>query len=182
MFLRNLDFLVVQDLFMTETAMLADVILPAAGFAEKTGTYTNVGRRVQLNRAAIDPPGFAQPDWAILAELAGWLGIEWEYDGPDDIFAEMAALTPQYAGMSYERIAGVGLQWPCPHSEHPGSKYLYAGRFLRGLGLFTPVSTTAQTELPLHHEESSCEEGDKKALCSCLSDSMRNHSVISRLK
>ena len=179
--LRNLDFLVVQDLFMTETAMLADVILPTAGFAEKTGTYTNVGRRVQLNRAAIDPPGVAQPDWAILAELAGWLGFEWEYDGPDDIFAEMVALTPQYAGMSYERIAGVGLQWPCPHPEHPGSKYLYAGRFLRGLGLFTPISTAAQTELPLHHEESCCEEGGK-ALCSCLSDSMRNHSVISKLK
>ncbi len=179
--LRNLDFLVVQDLFMTETAMLADVILPAAGFAEKTGTYTNVGRRVQLNRAAIDPPGLAQPDWAILAELAGWLGIEWKYESPEDIFAEMAALTPQYAGISYERIAGVGLQWPCPHPEHPGSKYLYQGRFLRGLGLFIPISIIDQAELPLRYEESCCEEG-KKVLCSCLSDSMRNHSVISRLK
>lgn len=179
--LRNLDFLVVQDLFMTETAMLADVILPAAGFAEKTGTYTNVGRRVQLNQVAIDPPGDAQPDWAILAELAGWLGFEWEYESPEDVFTEMAALTPQYAGISYERIAGSGLQWPCPHPEHPGSKYLYEGRFLRGLGLFSPISTAEQDDFPLHHEEHCCEEG-QKALCSCLSDSMRNHSVISKLK
>jgi formate dehydrogenase (NADP+) alpha subunit len=179
--LSNLDFLVVQDLFMTETAMLADVILPAAGFAEKTATYTNVGRRVQLNRAAIDPPGDAQPDWAILAELAGWLGFEWEYEGPEDIFAEMAALTPQYAGISYERIAGVGLQWPCPHPDHPGSKYLYEGRFLRGLGLFTPIGSSDQDKLPLRHDEN-CSEAGGKAPCSCLSDSMRNHSVISKLK
>jgi len=179
--LRNLDFLVVQDLFMTETAMLADVILPSAGFAEKTGTYTNVGRRVQLNRAAIDPPGSAQPDWAILAELAGWLGFEWDYDGPGDIFAEMAALTPQYSGISYERIAGVGLQWPCPHPEHPGSKYLYEGRFLRGLGLFTPVGAADQEKLPLSHDES-CSGVCGEVPCSCLSDSMRNHSVISKLQ
>ena len=179
--LRNLDFLVVQDLFMTETAMLADVILPAAGFAEKTATYTNVGRRVQLNRAAIDPPGDAQPDWAILAELAGWLGFEWEYEGPEDVFAEMAALTPQYAGISYERIAGVGLQWPCPHPDHPGSKYLYEGRFLRGLGLFTPIVSSDQDKLPLRHDES-CSEAGGKDPCSCLSDNMRNHSVIGKLK
>jgi len=179
--LRNLDFLVVQDLFMTETAMLADVILPAAGFAEKTATYTNVGRRVQLNRAAIDPPGDAQPDWAILAELAGWLGFEWEYEGPEDVFAEMAALTPQYAGISYERIAGVGLQWPCPHPDHPGSKYLYEGRFLRGLGLFTTIGAADQDKLLLRHHKC-CSEAGGKAPCNCLSDSMRNHSVISKLK
>ncbi len=179
--LRNLDFLVVQDLFMTETAMLADVVLPSAGFAEKTATYTNVGRRVQLNRAAVDPPGDARPDWAILAELAARLGFGWEYGGPEDIFAEMAALTPLYSGISYERIAGTGLQWPCPHPGHPGSRYLHEGRFLRGLGLFTPVGAGDQENISRSREKS-CSEKSGNAPCSCLSDSMRNRSIISNLK
>jgi len=120
--LRNLDFLVVQDLFMTETAMLADVILPAAGFAEKTATYTNVGRRVQLNRAAIDPPGDAQPDWAILAELAGWLGFEWEYEGPEDIYG-------------------------CPHS--PVCRHFLRTNRRRGAAVALPASRTSGFKISL---------------------------------
>lgn len=179
--LKQLDFLVVQELFMTETAMLADVVLPAAGFAERTGTYTNVGRQVQLNRAAVKPPGEAHANWEIIAELAGWLGFEWEYDGPEDIFAEIAALTPQYGGISYERIAEVGLQWPCPHHEHPGSKYLYEGRFLRGLGLFTPINLKLPVVKAASHSHLHA-EGEKDAGCGCLSDSMRHRSVIRNLR
>ncbi len=173
-FLGDLDFLVVQDIFMTETAALADVILPAAAFAEQQGTYTNTERRVQLTRQAVKPPGEAHPGWAIIAELAGWLGFDWDYGGPEDVFAEMASLTPQYAGMSYEKLAVQGLQWPCPSKDHPGTAFLYEGRFSRGLGLFSvvgheaaaPEETGAGSCIAAHHA------------CQCQSESMSRRSVI----
>lgn len=137
--LRELEFLVVQDIFLNETAELADVVLPAASFAEKSGTFTNTERRVQLVRPVLEPPGEARPDWQIILEVAKRLGADWDYDGPAEIFAEMATLTPQYAGMSHKRLEQGGLQWPCPTADHPGTRILHTERFTRGKGLFCPV-------------------------------------------
>lgn len=138
-FLAGVDFLVVQDTFMTETASFADVILPAAAFAEQVGTYTNAERRVQLSQQALKPPGEAYAGWAIIAELAGWLGLQWSYAGPEAIFTEIVSLNPHYAGLSYPRLQSQSLQWPCSSKDHPGTRYLHEGRFSRGLGLFITV-------------------------------------------
>lgn len=138
--LEKVEFLVVQDIFLTETAAKADVVLPAAAFAEKVGTFSNTERRVQMVRKAVNAPGEAKADWLILQELANKLGMEWHYEGPDHIFQEIAQLTPAYAGISYQRLEQEGgLQWPCPSADHPGTLYLHEGQFSRGKGLFTPV-------------------------------------------
>ncbi len=146
--LRHLDFLVVQDIFLNETAEMADVLLPAASFAEKSGTFTNTERRVQLVRQAMDPPGNALPDWTILSGVAQRLGAKWDYDSPAAIFDELATLTPQYAGMSHTRLEQGGLQWPCPTADHPGTPVLHADRFARGLGLLAPVDFRPPAEEP----------------------------------
>ncbi|MGM0651265.1 MAG: molybdopterin-dependent oxidoreductase [Bacillota bacterium] len=175
--LKNLDFLVVQDIFMTETASLADVVLPAAAFAEQQGTYTNTERRVQLSYPAVTVPGNAYPGWAIIAELAGWLGLEWDYNDPGEVFAEMSALTPQYAGISYERLIEDGsLQWPCPSGNHPGTLYLYEGRFGRGLGLFSAVKDEAAPE---HKKKLPVTGALYHHACQCQSVNMSKRSVIS---
>lgn len=138
--LQALDFLVVQDIFLTETAQLADVILPAVSFAEKDGTFTNTERRVQRVKSAIDPVGEAKPDWQILLEIMNRLGYEQNYKHPHEIMEEIAALTPQYGGINYYRIEEEGgLQWPCPTKYHPGTKYLHKGGFSRGKGLFVGI-------------------------------------------
>ncbi len=137
--LRSLDLLVVQDLFLTETAQIADVVLPAACFAEKDGTFTNTERRVQRVRKAVDPPGQARSDGDIICDLATRMGYPMAYDSASDIFDELARLTPQYRGMSYGRLEGEGLQWPCPTSSHPGTKFLHKGVFPRGRGKLHPV-------------------------------------------
>ena len=154
--MQQLDFLVVQDLFLHETAEHAHVFLPAAAFAEKDGTFTNSERRVQRIRRAIEPPGQARADWWIAAELARRtarrLGIEatgFDYQHPSEIFDELARLWPALAGMSYARLEAGGLQWPCPTPDHPGTRYLYADAFPRGKGRFVPVTQTAEAaELP----------------------------------
>jgi len=131
--LEALDFLVVQDLFMTETAEYADVVLPAASFLEKEGTFTNSERRIQRVRKVVEAPGEAKPDLEILVNLANRLGLDWEYDGPSDVMWEMAAVTPQYGGVSYRRLDHEGgLQWPCPTEDHPGTPILHAESFTRG--------------------------------------------------
>ena len=138
---RKLDFLVVQDIFLHETARLADVVLPATSFAEKDGTFTNSERRVQRVRKAVEPVGQSRPDWAIISELAARLcdrlGLPWReqfaYGHPSEIFEEMASLTPLLAGISYARLdAEGGIQWPCPTPDHPGTGYLYGDSFPRG--------------------------------------------------
>jgi formate dehydrogenase alpha subunit len=156
--LAQLDFLVVQDLFLHETAERADVFLPAAAFAEKDGTFTNSERRVQRVRAALPPPGEARPDWWITAELARRVarrvgvdvGRQFDYTGPAAIFDEMARLTPFLGGLSHARLDREGgLQWPCPTPDHPGTRFLYADSFPRGRGRFIParqIETAA--ELP----------------------------------
>ena len=154
--LRQLDCLVVQDLFMHETAELAHVFLPAAAFAEKEGTFTNSERRVQRVRKAIDAPGQARPDWWISCELAKRvarrLGVPvtgFDFAHPSEIFDEMARLWPAIAGLSYPRLESGGIQWPCPTPDHPGTRFLYAEDFPTGRARFVPVSQGATAaELP----------------------------------
>lgn len=147
--LKHLDFLVVQDIFLTETAQLADVVLPGACFAEKDGTFSNTERRVQRVRKAVDPPGQAMADWEILAALATRMGYPMDYSSSQDIFEEITSLTPSYGGMSYARLEGKGLQWPCPTAEHPGTVFLHKdGNFSRGKGAFSAIEYKAPFEMP----------------------------------
>jgi predicted molibdopterin-dependent oxidoreductase YjgC len=158
--MRNLDFLVVQDIFLQETAQAADVVLPAASFAEKEGTFTNSERRVQRVRAALAPIGNTRPDWQITCDLArrvsARLGLDLEsqfdYSSSAQIFDEMAGLTPIVAGISHARLDREGgIQWPCPTPEHPGTPNLYTESFPRpnGLARLTPVRQgLAAMELP----------------------------------
>jgi predicted molibdopterin-dependent oxidoreductase YjgC len=147
--LKKLDFLVVQDIFMSETAQLADVVLPAASFAEKDGTFTNTERRVQRVRKALEPPGEARADWWITCQIAQWMGITgFDFRGPADIMEEIARLTPSYAGISHHRLEEGGLQWPCPTEEHPGTPILHVERFARGKGRFVPLEFKESLELP----------------------------------
>ncbi len=138
--LEEMDFVVVQDIFLTETAQLADVVLPAASFAEKDGTFTNTERRVQRVRQAIKPKGESKADWEIIQELARRCGLDWHYSSPQEIWDEIRILTPHYfLGMSYERLETGGLQWPCPAVEHPGTAILHKDKFARGIGQFSTV-------------------------------------------
>jgi formate dehydrogenase major subunit/formate dehydrogenase alpha subunit len=149
--ISKLDFFVVQDIFLSETAKMADVVLPAASFAEKDGTFTNTERRVQRVRKAIEPVGQARPDWWITAELAKRLdGKGFDFEGPEDIMKEITSLTPSYGGISYERLEAGGLQWPCPHPEHGGTPYLHAGKFATpdGKGRFKPLEYRPPAENP----------------------------------
>jgi formate dehydrogenase alpha subunit len=154
--LEHLDFLVVSELFLTETAQLADVVLPAASFAEKDGTFTNTERRIQRVRKAIEPPGEARADWQIVSEVAKRVNYELgisnyefgNYTSPSAILAEIASLTPQYAGVSFERIDTRGLQWPVPSKEHPGTPILHTEKFTRGKGLFSGVEHQEPAETP----------------------------------
>jgi len=146
--LRHLDFLVVQDLFLTETARLAHVVLPAASFAEKDGTFTNTERRVQRVRKADETLGDNWPDWRIIAGIATRMGYPMSYGSAEAVFEEIRALTPSYAGITYGRIEKEGLQWPCPNVEHPGTRFLHRDRFTRGKGLFHAVAYLPPHELP----------------------------------
>ena len=132
--LANLEFLVVQDIFLTETAYFADVVLPSTSFFEKTGTYTNTDRRVQIGRRAIGPPGNAREDWRIVAELSERLGYPMEYESEAEIFDEITSLTPFMAGMSYDRLGDHGLVWPCARPNHQGTEILFTRSFPSGRG------------------------------------------------
>jgi formate dehydrogenase alpha subunit len=146
--LENLEFLVVQDIFQTETTALADVVLPSACFAEKEGTFTNTERRVLRVRKAADAPGEARQDWQILCDVAGRIGLPMTYDGPAEIMDEIAQLSPIYGGMSYDRLNKTALQWPCRDADHPGTPYLHEGKFTRGLGKFHPTPFREPAEAP----------------------------------
>jgi predicted molibdopterin-dependent oxidoreductase YjgC len=145
--LESLDFLVVQDIFLTETAQLADVVLPAASFAEQEGTFLNTERRAQRVRRAIRPVGQSKPDWEIIQALAQKLNLPWRHQSPKEIWDEVRRLTPHYfGGMSYARLEEQGLQWPCPTEEHPGTPIMHRrswrgeeNRFARGIGQFSTV-------------------------------------------
>ena len=146
--LKGLDFLVVQDVFLTETARLADVVLPAASFAETNGTFTNTERRVLLVNKAVDPPGEARPDWEILCDLSTRMGYPMGYPDTAAIMDEIASVSPIYGGIHHDRLLGEGLQWPCPTDDHPGTVFLHEGKFSRGLGKFHAVEYTPSAELP----------------------------------
>lgn len=146
--LRSLDLLVVQDIFLTETARLAHVVLPGACFAEKEGTFTNTERRVQRVRKAVDPPGEAREDHAVIADLAARLGYEMSYAGTSEIMEEISSLVPSYGGVSHRRLEAGGIQWPCPAPDHPGTSVLHVGSFPRGRGRLTPVEYRPPDELP----------------------------------
>jgi formate dehydrogenase major subunit len=151
--LKALDFLLVIDIFPTPTSELAHVVLPGASFAEKEGTFSNTERRVQMVRKAVDPPGEAKPDWRIIQELSNRFGFPMDYESPRSVMEEIARLTPSYAGITYDRLQGDGLLWPCPNQDHPGTKFLHQGRFTRGKGLFSaieykPPAEVADDEFP----------------------------------
>jgi len=147
--LRSLDFLVVQDIFLTETAQLADVVLPGVSTFEKDGTFTNSERRIQLVHKAVDPPGEARQDWWIVGEVARRMDYEGLiYNSPKEIMDEAASLTPIYGGISYDRLDSQGLQWPCPTPDYPGTPILHVGKFARGLGHFSGVEWQPPAEEP----------------------------------
>ncbi len=148
--MEKLDFLVVQDIFPSETAEIADVILPGATYAEKEGTFTATDRRVQRVCQAIEPLGDSKPDWEIICLLAQQMGASgFDFASPEEVMREIAQLTPSYGGISYERLrAGEVLHWPCPTAEHPGTPFLHKDKFSRGLGKFHAIPFKEPAELP----------------------------------
>ncbi len=151
--LESVEFMVVQDIFLTETAALADVVLPAACYAERGGTQTSTERRVQMWRKAQNPPGEAKEDWQIISELAAKMGYaaQFPYKDIEEIFNEVAALTPSYHGMNYERLnKPEALHWPCPTLDHPGTPILHREKFAHpdGIGIFAPIEWKPPAEVP----------------------------------
>jgi formate dehydrogenase major subunit/formate dehydrogenase alpha subunit len=159
--LEKCEFIVLQEIFPSETAEYADVLLPGVSFAEKTGTFTNTERRVQMVHQAIEPLGEAQPDWWIISELARRVldagerqvnpapNSGWNYTHPTQIMDEIAALTPSYAGVSHARLeSGEQLHWPVRDLTHPGTPILHIGQFARGVGKFMPIEHIPPAELP----------------------------------
>jgi formate dehydrogenase major subunit len=145
--LNNLDFLVVQDIFLTETAKVADVVLPSACYAEKEGTFTNTERRVQRVRKAVEPPGDARSDWEIICELSSRMGYSMKYESSQHIAEEISKVTPSYGGISYERIEHEGIHWPCPTAEHPGTPILHREQFTSGKGHFHAIDYIPPAEI-----------------------------------
>ncbi len=148
--LEKTEFLIVQDIFLTETAELAHVVLPGVTFAEKDGTFTNTERRVQRVRKAIEPVGEARQDWEIVCQIAQRMGAKgFEFSSPQQIMEEASRVTPSYGGITYERLEKLGsLQWPCPNADHPGTPYLHKDKFARGLGKFFALEYKDAAELP----------------------------------
>lgn len=145
---ESLDFLVVQDIFLTETAKIADVVLPSASYAEKNGTFTNTERKVQMVRKAINPPGQAREDWVVLSDLSSRMGIPMEYRDCEAIMREIASVTPSYGGINYSRLEKEGLHWPCPTVDHPGTPRLHVDKIARGLGMFHAIEYRPPAEVP----------------------------------
>ncbi len=153
--LKNVDFLVVQDIFLTETAKLADVVLPSACFAEKEGTFSNTERLVQRVRKAVEPPGQAWDDWKITCEIASRMGYPLSYENSRQIMEEISRLTPSYGGISYDRIEYEGIHWPAPTAEHPGTPILHREQFTKGKGTFhaidyIPPAENTDDEYPMY--------------------------------
>jgi len=147
---RELEFLAVQDLFLTETARYADVVLPGSSFAEKTGTFVNTERRIQLGHKAVEPPGEARGDLQILIELSNRLGLRTAHRTAEDVMVEIVGVTPSWRGVTYDRLEGAGLQYPVPTAESPGTAFLFDNRFptADGKAIFVPVEYAPPVELP----------------------------------
>jgi formate dehydrogenase alpha subunit len=146
--LKNVDFLVVQDIFLTETAALADVVLPASCFAEKEGTFTNTERRVLRVRKAVDPPEDAQLDWWYIQEIAQRMGFFMNYHDTSEVMEEIASVSPSYGGISHQRLEAGGIQWPCPTPEHPGTAIMFKDSFPIGKAVIFPVEFEPLDEQP----------------------------------
>jgi formate dehydrogenase alpha subunit len=146
--LENMDFLVVQDIFLTETAQLADVVLPATSFAEKDGTFVNTERKVQRVRRALDPPGEAREDLKIICDLSTLMGYEMNYEDSRSVMEEIAQVTPSYCGINYDRLKTDGIHWPCTGTDHPGTPCLHIDQFSCGLGVFHAIEYLPPNELP----------------------------------
>jgi formate dehydrogenase alpha subunit len=146
--MKALDFLVVQDIFLTETAQLADVVLPAVTFAEKEGTFSNTERRVARVRQAVPHLAGSKQDWQIIAEISGRMGYPMNYNNPQEIFEEIRKVTPSYAGLTYKRLDGGGIQWPCPTEDHPGTVFLHKDKFAKGVGTFFAIDHKDPAEMP----------------------------------
>jgi formate dehydrogenase alpha subunit len=181
--LDRLELLVCQDIFLNETSRRADIVLPAACWAEKEGTVTNTERRVQRVRAALTPPGQALSDHSLLYSLARALGAEWIDESAEQVCAEISRLVPQYRGMSYDRLDAAGLQWPCPEGDHPGTAILHTHTFPRGRALLSCVDSTPPAEPPdseypfilstgriLYHYHTATMSGRSRALLSRAPD------------
>ena len=165
--LKSLDLLVVIDLFLTETAELADVVFPATAWGETDGVQTNTERRVQRLRKAVEPPGEAMPDWWIVSQIARRMGTPgFDFESAKDVFNELCELSPLYAGLDWDRIDGGEYHWPVPHKDHPGTPILHQGTFENGRGIFKliryrdpaevisdefPVWLTTGRRLPNYH-------------------------------
>ena len=146
--LESLDFLVVQELFMTETAAYADVVLPGISYAEKDGTFTNTERRVQRVRKAVEPRGQAREDYEIFCEVMTRMGYPCAYESAKEIMKEISAVTPSFGGINYERLEKESLQWPCRSLTDPGTPIMHVGSFARGKGLFKAIPYKQAQELP----------------------------------
>lgn len=148
--INNLEFFAIQEIFMTETAQLADVVLPATCYAEKEGTFSNTERRVQRVRKAVEPEGEVKQDWEILCEIMTRMGYPCHYNNAAEIMDEIASLTPIFGGISHERLdSGESIQWPCPTKDHPGTKIMHVGKFSRGeKALIYPAAYSPSKELP----------------------------------
>ncbi len=146
--LEGLDFLVVQDIFLTETAKMADVVLPSASYAEKDGTFVNTERKVQRVRKAVEPPGEAWEDWRITAGISDRMGYPMDYEDAWQIMTEIGSVTPSYCGINYDRLEGDGIHWPCTGSDHPGTPCLHIDQFTCGLGVFHALDYIPPAETP----------------------------------
>jgi formate dehydrogenase alpha subunit len=146
---EKLDFFVVQDIFLSETALMADVILPATSFAEKDGTFSNTERRVQRVRKAVEPPGESRADWLITCQIAQRIGAKgFDFKDASEVMKEIASVTPSYGGINYKRLEQGSLQWPCSSEDHPGTCILHTELFSRGKGHFVPLVYRPSAELP----------------------------------
>ena len=146
--LANLEFLVVQDIFLTETAKLAHVVLPSAAFAEKDGSFTNTERKVQRVRKAVEPPGEARDDWKIIADISSRMGYPMEYENARAIMEEISRVTPSYCGINYDRLEKEDIHWPCTGTDHPGTPCLHVDQFTCGLGVFHAIEYLPPDEVP----------------------------------
>jgi len=149
--LSTLDFLVVQDIFLTETAEFADVVLPATSYLEKDGSYTNTDCRVQLGRKVLDPPGQARVDWEVVQDIANRVGLGWDYGSPREVFEEIVAVMPSYANLTYDNLGPAGKLYPNPDPEHSdGTVVMFGDRFKTddGLAHLVPAEWLPAKELP----------------------------------
>jgi formate dehydrogenase alpha subunit len=146
--LEKLDLLIVQDIFMTETAQMADMVLPSASFAEKDGTFANTERKVQRVRRGLNPPGEAKEDWQIISELSARMGYPMVYENAEAIMQEISSVTPSYCGINYRRLEHEGIHWPCTSTDHPGTPCLHIDQFTCGLGIFHALEYAPAAEVP----------------------------------